>query len=190
MEYSPCPHPSHMCRWFCFVLFCLIVAFPCRCISLLLPFIHDDVREFLATFGKGERGGVFYIPLSSLKNYRLHLRRPALCSFSTRGYTNNNKNQFSRETIRALVTVQKEYLLNNNICEIEVIVFVKYICVVVLVLWLVSVVFLCCGCCVVVGCRFVVDCCVMLLLICCWVVVLVDLLLWCGCWCPAVMLLL
>ena len=56
-----------MCRWFCFVLFCLIVAFPCRCISLLLPFIHDDVREFLATFGKGERGGVFYNPLSSLK---------------------------------------------------------------------------------------------------------------------------
>ena len=37
------------------------------CISLLLPSIHDDVCEFLATFGKGERGGVFYIPLSSLK---------------------------------------------------------------------------------------------------------------------------
>ena len=47
-------------------------------------------------------------------------------------------------------------------------------------LWLLSVLFLCCGCCVVVlfvGCRFIVDCCVMLLLICCWVVVLVDLLL-------------
>ena len=29
--------------------------------------IHGDVREFLATFGKGERGGVVYIPLSSLK---------------------------------------------------------------------------------------------------------------------------
>ena len=37
------------------------------CISLLFPSIDDDVREFLATFGKGERGGVFYIPLSSLK---------------------------------------------------------------------------------------------------------------------------
>ena len=35
--------------------------------SLLFPSIHDDVREFLATFGKGEKGGVFYIPLSSLK---------------------------------------------------------------------------------------------------------------------------
>ena len=34
---------------------------------MLLPSIHDDVREFLATFGKGERGGVFCIPLSSLK---------------------------------------------------------------------------------------------------------------------------
>ena len=37
------------------------------CVSLLFLSIHDDVREFLATFGKGERGGVFYIPLSSLK---------------------------------------------------------------------------------------------------------------------------
>ena len=25
------------------------------------------IHEFLVTFGKGERGGVFYIPLSSLK---------------------------------------------------------------------------------------------------------------------------
>ena len=53
---------THRCRWFLF-LFCFIVAFPC----CFLPSIHDDVREFLATFGKGERGGVFYIPLSSLK---------------------------------------------------------------------------------------------------------------------------
>ena len=37
------------------------------CISLLLHSIHDDIHEFLATFGNGERGGVFYIPLSSLK---------------------------------------------------------------------------------------------------------------------------
>ena len=44
----------------------IFVLFDC-CVSLLLPSIHDDVREFLATFGKGERGGVFYIPLSSLK---------------------------------------------------------------------------------------------------------------------------
>ena len=34
---------THKCRWF---LFCLIVAFHC-----CLPSIHDDVREFLATFG-------------------------------------------------------------------------------------------------------------------------------------------
>ena len=52
-----------------FVLFCLfvgsfrlIVAFHC-----CSPSIHDDVREFLTTLAKGERGGVFYIPLSSLK---------------------------------------------------------------------------------------------------------------------------
>ena len=44
----------------------VLVLFDC-CISLLLPSIHDDIHEFLATFGKGERGGVFYIPLSSLK---------------------------------------------------------------------------------------------------------------------------
>ena len=44
----------------------VFVLFDC-CISLLLPSIHDDVCEFLVTFGKGERGGVFYIPLSSLK---------------------------------------------------------------------------------------------------------------------------
>ena len=44
----------------------VFVLFYC-CISLLLPSIHDDVHEFLATFGKGERGRVFYIPLSSLK---------------------------------------------------------------------------------------------------------------------------
>ena len=53
---------THRCRWFCFCF----VLFDC-CISLLLPSIHDDVCEFLATFGKGEREGVFYIPLSSLK---------------------------------------------------------------------------------------------------------------------------
>ena len=52
---------THRCRWFWFLV-CLIV-----CISLLLPSIHDDIHEVLATFGKGERGGVFYIPLSSLK---------------------------------------------------------------------------------------------------------------------------
>ena len=33
----------------------------------MLPSIHDDVHERLATFGNGERGGVFYIPLSCLK---------------------------------------------------------------------------------------------------------------------------
>ena len=58
---------THRCRWFsfCFVLFCFVL-FDCS-VSLLLPSIHDDICEFLATFGKGERGGVFYIPLSSLK---------------------------------------------------------------------------------------------------------------------------
>ena len=54
-----CTHRCFRCRWFCFCFDC--------CVSLLLPSIHDDVCEFLATFGKGERGGVSYIPLSSLK---------------------------------------------------------------------------------------------------------------------------
>ena len=54
---------SHRCRCFCF-LFSLL--FGC-CVCLLLSSIHDDDHEFLATLGKGERGGVFYIPLSSLK---------------------------------------------------------------------------------------------------------------------------
>ena len=53
---------THRCRWLCFCF----VLFDC-CISLLLPSIHDDVCEFLVTFGKGERGRVFYILLSSLK---------------------------------------------------------------------------------------------------------------------------
>ena len=46
----------------------VLFLFDC-CISLLLPSIHDDVHEFLVTFGKGERGGVFYTPFpqSSLK---------------------------------------------------------------------------------------------------------------------------
>ena len=53
-----CPH---RCRWFCFCF----VLFDC-CVSLLLPSFHDDAREFLVTFGKGERGRVlFYIPLIS-----------------------------------------------------------------------------------------------------------------------------
>ena len=44
----------------------IFVLFDC-CVSLLLPSIHDDIHEFLVTFVKAERGGVFYIPLSSLK---------------------------------------------------------------------------------------------------------------------------
>ena len=44
----------------------VLVLFYC-CVSLLFPSIHDDVHEFLVTFGKGERGGVSYIPLSSQK---------------------------------------------------------------------------------------------------------------------------
>ena len=57
---------THRCRWFCLCFVFVLFLFDC-CVSLLLPSIHDDVRELLATFGKGERGGVVYIPLSSLK---------------------------------------------------------------------------------------------------------------------------
>ena len=54
---------THRCRWFCLCFVFVLFLFDC-CVSLLFPY---DVREFLATFGKGERGGVVYIPLSSLK---------------------------------------------------------------------------------------------------------------------------
>ena len=57
---------THRCRWFCFCFVFVLFLFDC-CVSLLFPSIHDDVREFLATFANGERGGVYYIPLSSLK---------------------------------------------------------------------------------------------------------------------------
>ena len=55
---------THRCRWFCFCF--VLFLFDC-CVSLLFPSIHDGVHEFLVTFANGERGGVFYIPLSSLK---------------------------------------------------------------------------------------------------------------------------
>ena len=57
---------THRCRWFCLCF--VFVLFLCDCcVSLLFPSIHDDGREFLVTFGKEEKGGVDYIPLSSLK---------------------------------------------------------------------------------------------------------------------------
>ena len=57
---------THRCRWFCLCFVRVLFLFDC-CVSLLFPSIHDDVHEFLVAFGKGERGGVVYIPLSSLK---------------------------------------------------------------------------------------------------------------------------
>ena len=85
----------------------IFVLFDC-CVSLLLPSIHDDIREFLVTFVKGERGGVFYFPLSSLKIVdSIYARQHCVALLSTRGYT-NEKNQLSREKIRALVTIQRE----------------------------------------------------------------------------------
>ena len=70
---------------------------------MLLPSIHDDIREFLATFGKGERGGVFYIPLSSLKIVD-SVYASQHCVAFVLGATQTNKIQFSRVKIRALPT--------------------------------------------------------------------------------------
>ena len=42
----------------------------------------------------------------------LRLRQPALCSLSTRGYTNQKK-QFGRKKNRALDTIQREYHISN-----------------------------------------------------------------------------
>ena len=93
---------------FAFVLFCFcFVSFDC-CVSLLLPSIHDDVREFLATFGNGERGGVFYIPLSSLKIVD-SIYASQHCIAFVLGATQTNKNQFSRIKICALDMIQREY---------------------------------------------------------------------------------
>ena len=72
---------------------------------MLLSSIHDDDCEFLATFGKGERGGVFYIPLSSLKIVDSVYTRQH-CVALVLGATQQQKNQFSREKIRALDTIQ------------------------------------------------------------------------------------
>ena len=88
-----CPH---RCRWICFSF----VLFDC-CISLLLPSIRDDICEFLATFGKEERGGVFYIPLSSRKIVD-SVYASQHCIAFVLGATQTNKNQFSRVKIRGL----------------------------------------------------------------------------------------
>ena len=92
-----CPH---RCSWFCFSF----VLFDC-CISMLLPSTHDDVREFPATFGKRERGGVFYIPLSSLIIVD-SIYAGQHCIAFVLGAT--QKNQFSRIKIRALDMIQRE----------------------------------------------------------------------------------
>ena len=100
---------THRCRWFCFCFAFVLLLFDC-CISLLLPSIYDDVREFLATFGNGERGGVFYIPLSSLKNVDSVYASQHYVAFVL-GATQTNKNQFSCIKIRALDTIQREYII-------------------------------------------------------------------------------
>ena len=78
----------------------VFVLFDC-CISLLLPSIHDDIREVLATFGKGERGGVFFIPLSSLKIVD-SIYASQHCVAFVLGAMQTKKNYFSRKKIRAL----------------------------------------------------------------------------------------
>ena len=79
------------------------------CISLLFPSIHDDIYEFLATFGKGERGEVFYIPLSSLKIVDC-IYTSQHCVALVLGLHKQQQNQLSHEKICALVTIQREYL--------------------------------------------------------------------------------
>ena len=84
----------------------VFVSFDC-CVSLLLPSIHDDIHEVLATFEKGERGGVFYIPLSSLKIVD-SVYAGQHCVALVLGATQTQKNYFSRKKICALVTIQRE----------------------------------------------------------------------------------
>ena len=77
---------------------------------MLLPSIHDDIHDFLVTFGNGERGGVFYIPLSSLKIVDSVYTSQHYVAFVL-GATQTNKNQFSRVKICALDTIHREYYI-------------------------------------------------------------------------------
>ena len=86
-------------------MFRLIVAFHC-----CSPSIHDDVHEFWATFGQVERGGVFYIPLITLK-FVYSVCASQHCVALVLGATQTKKNQFSHEKNRALDTIQREYIL-------------------------------------------------------------------------------
>ena len=61
------------------------------------------------TFGKGERGAVFYIPLSSLKIVDSVYASQHCVALVLGATQTTTKKQLSREKIRALVTIQREY---------------------------------------------------------------------------------
>ena len=86
----------------------LVLVLFCCCISMLFPSIHDDACEFLVTFGKGERGGVFYIPLSSLKIVDSIYAGQHCVALVLGATQTTTTNQLSRKKIRALVTIQRE----------------------------------------------------------------------------------
>ena len=85
----------------------VFVVFYC-CVSLLFPSIHDGVCEFLATFVKGERGGVFYIPLSSLKIVDSVYAGQHCVALVLEATQTTTTNQLRHEKIHALVTIQRE----------------------------------------------------------------------------------
>ena len=61
------------------------------------------------TFGKGERGGVFYIPLSSQKIVDSIYASQHCVAFVLGAAQTTTKNQFSHVKIHALDTIQREY---------------------------------------------------------------------------------
>ena len=75
--------------------------------------IHIDEKWFFLM----KDGQCFIIVLDEAER---HLCLPALCSFSTGGYTNNNKNQLSHEKICALVTIQREYIYIGYIISLVI----------------------------------------------------------------------
>ena len=85
-----------------------LVLFYC-CVSLLFPSIHDDIHEFLVTFGKGERGGVCYIPLSSLEIVDSIYTGQHCVALVLGATQTTTKNQLSCKKIHALVAIQREY---------------------------------------------------------------------------------
>ena len=89
---------------FAFLLFCLIVVFPCCCLPSMMMFVR-----FWQLLGR-EKEGSIYIPISSLKIVD-SVYASQHCVAFVLGAT-QTKNQFSRVKIHALNMIQREYYIS------------------------------------------------------------------------------